>query len=90
VLEARFGLEAVRELGAFLERAGTVVEPVDAAQVRQARLAFSRYGRGRHRAALNFGDCFAYALAVTRGEPLLFKGDDFSDTDVRPAVRAER
>jgi ribonuclease VapC len=86
VLEVRFGLEAVRELDAFLERAGTTIEPVDAAQAREARRAFGRFGRGRHRASLNFGDCFAYALASTVGEPLLFKGDDFPHTDVRPAV----
>ncbi|MEX6506024.1 type II toxin-antitoxin system VapC family toxin [Jiella sp. M17.18] len=48
--------------------------------------AFRRFGKGRHEAALNFGDCFAYALAKAAGEPLLFKGDDFSRTDIRQAV----
>jgi ribonuclease VapC len=50
------------------------------------REAFVHFGKGRHRAALNFGDCFAYALAKATGEPLLFKGDDFSRTDLVPAV----
>ena len=86
VLEVRFGLEAVRELDAFVDRAGIVIDDVDAAQARQARLAFGRYGKGRHRAGLNFGDCFAYALAAVRGEALLFKGDDFAHTDIRSAL----
>ncbi len=56
--------------------------PFDADQAEIARLAFGRYGKGRHRAGLNFGDCFAYALSKASGEPLLFKGDDFAQTDV--------
>jgi ribonuclease VapC len=86
VIEARYGLEGVRELDTFIERAAIDLVPVDLAQARLARLAFSRFGRGRHRAGLNFGDCFAYALASHRGEPLLFKGDDFTHTDVTPAL----
>jgi ribonuclease VapC len=82
VLEVRYGTEAVRELDAFIDRAGITLVPVDAEQARVARLAFSRYGKGRHRASLNFGDCFAYALALTRGESLLYKGDDFVHTDL--------
>jgi ribonuclease VapC len=82
VLEVRYGAEAARELDAFIARAGIVLIPVDAEQARVARLAFSRYGKGRHRAGLNFGDCFAYALALTRGESLLYKGDDFVHTDL--------
>jgi ribonuclease VapC len=82
VLEVRYGAEAARELDAFIDRAGIVLIPVDAEQARVARLAFSRYGKGRHRAGLNFGDCFAYALALTRGESLLYKGDDFVHTDL--------
>lgn len=58
---------------------------VDAQQGAVARQAFSRFGRGRHPAALNFGDCFAYALARVRDEPLLFKGNDFVKTDIVPA-----
>ncbi len=60
---------------------------VDLQQGIFAREAFIRFGRGRHPAALNFGDCFAYALAKTRDEPLLFKGDDFAKTDIVPAWR---
>ncbi len=59
---------------------------VDAAAARGARLAYATYGKGNHPARLNFGDCFAYALARETGEPLLFKGDDFARTDVRSAV----
>jgi ribonuclease VapC len=62
-----------------------VVEPVDAAAVERAFQAHLRFGKGRHPAKLNLGDCFAYALAMERDEPLLFVGDDFSKTDVRPA-----
>ena len=61
--------------------------PFDEAQLRIAREAALRFGKGRHRAALNFGDCFAYALARSRGEPLLFKGNDFGHTDITPALR---
>ena len=85
VIEARYGLEGVRELDAFLDTAGIDLVSVDAEQGRLARAAFSRFGRGRHRAGLNFGDCFAYALAASRGETLLFKGDDFTQTDITPA-----
>ncbi|MGD0662959.1 MAG: type II toxin-antitoxin system VapC family toxin, partial [Syntrophorhabdales bacterium] len=56
---------------------------VDAEQVEIARLAWRKYGKGRHPAALNFGDCFAYALAKTLGEPLLAKGNDFAQTDIK-------
>jgi ribonuclease VapC len=58
---------------------------VDAEQVVTARAGFRKYGKGRHEAGLNYGDCFAYALAVTLDEPLLFKGNDFARTDVRNA-----
>jgi ribonuclease VapC len=83
VIEARYGAEGVRDLDLFVERAGIELVPVDAAQARIACRAFSRFGKGRHRAGLNFGDCFAYALAASRGEPLLAKGDDFVRTDIR-------
>ena len=58
---------------------------VDRDQAELARRAFSRYGKGRHRAGLNFGDCFSYALAKGAGVPLLFKGNDFSHTDLESA-----
>lgn len=82
VIEARFGAEGVGHLDRLLERAGVTVVPGDLEQGRLARQAFSRFGKGRHEAGLNFGDCFSYALAQVLGEPLLFKGEDFSRTDV--------
>jgi ribonuclease VapC len=84
LLESRFGAEGLRDLDQFIERAGIELAPVDLEQARVARGAFSRFGKGRHPAALNYGDCFSYALARVLGEPLLFKGDDFSQTDIRP------
>jgi ribonuclease VapC len=72
---------------AFLQTHSFVIEPVTEAQARIARLAYRQYGRGsEHKAKLNFGDCFAYALARERNEPLLFTGDDFIHTDIRPAL----
>lgn len=90
-LSAATFLETALVLGAsedlrldhFLASARAAIEPVTTAQVRLARLAYRRYGRGSgHPARLNFGDCFSYALAMDKREPLLFKGDDFSRTDV--------
>jgi ribonuclease VapC len=69
----------------YLQRAGLEIVPVDTEQARLARDAFRRFGKGRHAAGLNFGDCFAYALAAVTGEPLLYKGDDFDQTDVAAA-----
>ena len=63
------------------------VRAVDASQGELAREAFAQYGKGRHPAALNFGDCFTYALAKARDDVLLFKGDDFARTDIVPAWR---
>lgn len=82
VVEARYGLPGGRKLDEMLRVAQLVVEPVTAEQVTIARLAYRSFGRGRHPAALNFGDCFAYALSKLAGEPLLFKGNDFSQTDL--------
>ena len=82
VVEARHGAEGLRDLDHFISRAGIELVPVDAEHGTVARGAFSRFGRGRHRAGLNYGDCFSYALAISTGEPLLFKGDDFVHTDV--------
>ncbi|MGV3515563.1 type II toxin-antitoxin system VapC family toxin [Luteitalea sp.] len=82
VVEARKGEAGGRELDLLIHRAQIDVVAVDAEQVAEARRGYRRYGRGRHAAGLNFGDVFAYALARTSGEPLLFKGDDFSKTDV--------
>jgi ribonuclease VapC len=74
------------ECRTFLRKAAVDIAPVDEEQVRLAWTAFSTYGRGRHPAGLNYGDCFAYALAKQTGRPLLFKGDDFSRTDVSVAA----
>jgi ribonuclease VapC len=81
VLETRLGEAGGREFDLWLHKVGAEVVPVDAEQMEAARRAWRRYGKGRHPAALNFGDCFSYALALTRGEPLLFKGEDFARTD---------
>lgn len=76
---------ASRRFDDFLRESGIVVEPVTFRQARIAREAYRDFGKGRHRAGLNFGDCFAYALAKDKGEDLLFKGEDFRHTDVEPA-----
>jgi ribonuclease VapC len=86
VVEARKGQSGGKELDLFLQRLNVVTEVVDAEQVVTARAGFRKYGKGRHEAGLNYGDCFAYALAVTLDEPLLFKGSDFARTDVRNAL----
>jgi ribonuclease VapC len=71
----------------FMREANVIVKEVDLEQVRLARLAYRAYGKGTgHPAKLNLGDCFAYALAKLTGEPLLFKGGDFAQTDILPAV----
>ena len=71
-----------------MQEAGFAIEPVTQVQARVAREAYRDFGRGSgHPARLDFGECFAYALARTSGEPLLFKGDDFVHTDIAPAVR---
>jgi ribonuclease VapC len=82
VIEARKGEPGGRELDALIQKAEVVLVPVDAEHVSEARRAYRRFGKGRHAAGLNFGDLFAYALARTSGEPLLFKGDDFAKTDI--------
>ena len=86
VVEARFGVEGGRYLDQLLERAGVEVVAVDEEQVRIARDAYRRFGRGQHPAGLNFGDCLSYALAQVRHQRLLFKGDDFAQTDVAPVI----
>ncbi|MYE20757.1 MAG: type II toxin-antitoxin system VapC family toxin [Rhodospirillales bacterium] len=82
ILETRFGPDGVRALDLVIAKADIELVPVDAEQAHAARTAFRAYGKRRHPAGLNFGDCFAYALARTLGEPLLFNGSDFSLTDV--------
>jgi ribonuclease VapC len=87
VLEARRGEAAGREFDLFLNHARLEVVPLDSDQIEMARAAWRKYGRGRHPACLNSGDCFAYALAKVMGEPILFKGDDFTHTDLSPAIK---
>ncbi len=82
VLLSRGGRVKVDILDALLERLEVEVIPVDRTQCLLARDAFDRYGKGRDKARLNLGDCFAYALAMYFGEPLLFQGNDFAETDV--------
>ena len=86
VVEARQGPDGARDLELALTRCEAVIEPVTADQVGLAGAAWRRFSKGRHAAGLSLGDCFAYALAEALGEPLLFKGDDFTQTDVRAAV----
>lgn len=78
---------AGREFDLFLHHSGFEVVPVDGEHVAIARVAWRKYGRGRHRAGLDFRDCFAYALPKVLDEPLLFKGDDFKHTDAVPAAK---
>lgn len=86
VVEARHGETGLRELDRIVANLELDIVSFDASHVVAARQAFRKYGRGRHRAALNFGDCCAYALAKTLDLPLLFKGNDFSQTDLTPAL----
>ncbi len=81
VLESRLGESASREFDLFLVRMKIEIIPVDAEQAEVARFAWRRYGKGRHTARLNFGDCFVYALAKCFDEPILAKGADFKRTD---------
>jgi ribonuclease VapC len=83
VLQARFGDHGERELDLFLLRAEVEVVPVSSDHAELARQAFRRFGKARHPAGLNFGDCFSYALAVSLDARLLFTGGDFTRTDVR-------
>jgi ribonuclease VapC len=86
VVELRWGPAGARQMDMLIDDVGIAMVPFDQAQAKAAREAFHRYGKGRHRAALNLGDCFAYALAKTLDSPLLFKGDDFALTDIKRAM----
>jgi ribonuclease VapC len=85
VIEARLGEPGGSELDLWLHKVGVEIVAVEAEHADQARRAWRRYGKGRHPAGLNYGDCFSYALAALTGEPLLYKGNDFSQTDIRAA-----
>lgn len=82
VIENQLGPEGMRQAEVFFRRAGIAIEPVTIEHGELARQAFLDFGKGRHKAGLNYGDCFAYALAKATGEPLLFKGNDFGQTDI--------
>ena len=82
VIETRYGTGGLALLDQYVDRAGIELVPVDREQAAVARRAFSRFGKGRHPAGLNYGDCFSYALAAVLGEPLLHKGEDFGRTDL--------
>ena len=86
VIEARLGEEGSRDLDLLIYRAGIEIVPVDVQQAEVARVAWRRYGKGNHPAALNFGDCFSYALAKVTGGALLFKGGDFGRTDLEAMI----
>ena len=86
VVEAQTKATGSRQFDAFFRRAGIVIEPVTEEQAHIARQAYTDFGKGRHKAGLNFGDCFAYALAKITGETLLFKGEDFKKTDIISAI----
>ena len=86
VIEGRGGRQAGADLDRFLARAGIEIVAITADTARLAREAWRIWGKGNHPARLNLGDCFAYALAQERDEPLLFKGEDFARTDVRRAL----
>jgi ribonuclease VapC len=86
VIEARKGPAGPRELDLLLHEGGVELVAMDAEQVAIARRAYHQFGKGRHPAKLNLGDCCSYALSIQSGEPLLFKGDDFTKTDVEPVA----
>jgi ribonuclease VapC len=86
VIEGLAGEKGRRELDDLLVALDLHIEAFTVRHLARAREAFRRFGKGRHPARLNFGDCFAYALAKDKGEPLLFKGGDFPHTDIEPAA----
>jgi ribonuclease VapC len=89
VIESRKGEAGGRELDLLLYRTAVEIVAVDQDQAEIARIAWRRFGRGRHPAGLNYGDCFAYALAKARRLPLLFQGEDFSKTDIECAILSD-
>jgi ribonuclease VapC len=85
LIESKMGAVGGRELDLWLQRAKVEIVPVDQEQAEFARRGWRSFGKGRHPAGLNYGDCFSYALAISRDECLLFKGNDFEKTDVKPS-----
>jgi len=90
VIESKKGESGGRELDLLFHKVGIEIVPVNEEQFELARQAWRDSGKGRHPAGLNMGDCCSYALSKYSGEPLLFKGDDFSKTDVQSALAEER
>ena len=88
VVDAQTNDRGSRQFDAFIRRAGIAIEPVTEEQAHVARQAYADFGKGRHPAGLNFGDCFSYALAKVTGEPLLYKGKDFKKTDLVAALES--
>ncbi len=86
VIENLMGYDGVRDLDSFIGEAKIEIVPVDMDQARLARRGFHKYGKGRHPAALNYGDCFSYALSRLKQLPLLYKGNDFSQTVIVSAI----
>jgi len=82
IVESRYGADGVRDLDLFIAKAQVSLVPVDEEQANLARRAFQKFGKGRHPAGLNFGECFSYASSRSLDVPLLFKGNDFNQTDV--------
>lgn len=89
VIESKKGEPGGRELDLLLHKAGIEIVPLNQEQFELARQAWRDFGKGHHPAGLNIGDCCSYALSKYSGEPLLFKGDDFSNTDVQSALARE-
>ncbi len=86
ILYVRQDEQGIRDLDGLVAHYSIEVVDVTVAQAKAARRAFMKYGKGVHPARLNFGDCFAYALAKDSGDPLLFKGEDFTQTDIAAAA----
>ena len=85
LIDVRRGYDGVRDFDLFVAKAGIEIMAVDVEQAKIARMAYRQFGKGRHQAKLNFGDCFPYALAKVMDTALLFKGEDFTHTDIPPA-----
>jgi ribonuclease VapC len=87
IVVLRRSICSIEDLNRLIDGLGFVVEPFTPEQARLGQIAYARFGQvAKHPAKLNFGDCFSYALARSTGEPLLFKGNDFSQTDITPAL----
>lgn len=86
VIESRLGEPGTRLLASLIQSVAMEIVPFDAALARMAGAGWRRFGKGRHEASLNLGDCFSYALSKSLGAPLLYKGENFSRTDIASAL----